>query len=348
MQPLTQVSDISRIAYGFMASKVLFGALELDVFTTLAGAPRSLQSLVDTLGIASNRLETLLNACISLGLLVRTPQGYANAPASQAHLVRGSPSCYADYLQLQTDAQVYPSFLGLGAALRGKLEHPFYSLSDDDRQSEQFSRAQHNGSLGPAVLLAKRQDFSGALRLLDVAGGSGAFSITLCKRYPGLQATVLDFPRMTRVAQQYVQEAGLSERIGLLPGNALEVDWPRNQDAILFSYLLYCVDGANMAGLMERAYQSLRPGGRLFVHDFMVDDEGSGPPLAALWLVSSMLSDPNAVLLRPVRIARLVQEASLELLESVEHIPEITRLVVVRKPTHSLPISLNSSVLVGS
>ena len=62
------------------------------------------QSLVDTLGIASNRLETLLNACISLGLLVRTPQGYANAPASQAHLVRGSPSSYADYLQLQTDA----------------------------------------------------------------------------------------------------------------------------------------------------------------------------------------------------------------------------------------------------
>jgi tRNA1(Val) A37 N6-methylase TrmN6 len=102
--------------------------------------------------------------------------------------------------------------LCLGAALRGKLEHPFYCLSDDDRQSEQFSRAQHNGSLGPAVLLAKRQDFSGAVRLLDVAGGSGAFSITLCKRYPGLQATVLDFPRMTRVAQQYVQEASLCNR----------------------------------------------------------------------------------------------------------------------------------------
>ena len=332
MNPLTQITDISRIAYGFMASKVLFGALELDVFTTLARAPRSLQSLVDELGIPSNRLETLLNACVSLGLLVRTSEGYANAPASQAHLVRGSPSCYADYLQLQTDGQIYPSFLGLGAALRGKLENPFYNLSDDDGQSHQFSQAQHNGSLGPAVLLAKRQDFSSATSLLDVAGGSGAFSITLCKRNPGLRATILDFPRMTRVAKQYVHEAGLSERVGLLSGNALEVDWPRNQDAVLFSYLLYCVDGASIARLMERAFQSLRPGGRLFVHDFMVDDEGSGPTLAALWLVSSMLSDPNAVLLRPARVASLAREAGLEPLESVEHIPEITRLVVFRKP----------------
>jgi hypothetical protein len=32
VEPLTDVRDISRIAYGFMASKALFAALNLDLF----------------------------------------------------------------------------------------------------------------------------------------------------------------------------------------------------------------------------------------------------------------------------------------------------------------------------
>ncbi len=37
MEPLTHVRDISRIAYGFMASKALFASLNLDLFSRLSG-----------------------------------------------------------------------------------------------------------------------------------------------------------------------------------------------------------------------------------------------------------------------------------------------------------------------
>ena len=67
-------------------------------------------------------------------------------------------------------------------------------------EADYFTRAQHAGSLGPAAVVAKQIDLAGAARLLDVAGGSGAFSITLCHRFPDLRATVLDFPTVTPVA----------------------------------------------------------------------------------------------------------------------------------------------------
>ena len=118
MQPLTKVTEISQIGYGFMASKVLFAALDLDLFTRLAAGPKLLARLAGESGIAENRLLTLLTACVSLGLLVKSESGYANAPASQTYLVQGAPACYADYFRYQTDQQIYPSFQDLNAALR--------------------------------------------------------------------------------------------------------------------------------------------------------------------------------------------------------------------------------------
>ena len=41
MSLLTEADEISNIAFGFMGSKALFAALELEVFSTLADAPKT-------------------------------------------------------------------------------------------------------------------------------------------------------------------------------------------------------------------------------------------------------------------------------------------------------------------
>jgi 2-hydroxy-4-(methylsulfanyl)butanoate S-methyltransferase len=54
-------------------------------------------------------------------------------------------------------------------ALRGERAD-FYRLMDDPEEALSFSRGQHAGSLGPAVVLARTVDLKGARRLLDVGG----------------------------------------------------------------------------------------------------------------------------------------------------------------------------------
>ena len=193
MEPLRDVREISRVAYGFMASKVLFAALHLDVFSRVAGGPKDADALARETGIAPRRLRALLTACVSLGLLVKDGDRYANAPASREYLVRDAPRYFGDYYRFQVDRQIYPMFERLERALRGERQ-AFYDLMASPEEAAYFSRAQHAGSLGPARVLARRVDLGGCRRLLDVGGGSGAFSITLCRRWPGLRATILDFP----------------------------------------------------------------------------------------------------------------------------------------------------------
>ncbi len=77
---------------------------------------------------------------------------------------------------------------------------------------ERFSSAQHTGSLGPARLLAKRLDLKDRLKLLDVGGGSGAYSIAFCAE-SATSATILDFPETVDTAKRYAREAGQSGRI---------------------------------------------------------------------------------------------------------------------------------------
>ena len=329
--PIDDVREISRLAYGFMGSKALFAALELDLFTLLAAGPKTAEELAGETGIARQRLVTLLTACVSVGLLSKAGDRYANAPASQTYLSRNSPRYFADYYRFQIDRQIYPAFAHLGDALRGE-RRDLYNVTQDQEEADYFIRAQHSGSLGPAVVLSRQVDLSTHRKLLDVAGGSGAFSITLCQRFPELTATILDFPAVQPRAERFIAEAGLQDRIRFLPGNAFEVDWPAGNDVVLISYLLSAVGAQAIPELLRRAFAALRPGGTLLLHDFMVDDDATGPASAALWLLFSLLCDPDAAMLTPQLVTGLVTDAGFVDAGSRETIPTITRMVMARKP----------------
>ena len=331
MPPITDVREISNLAYGFIASKVLFSALNARIFELLAHGSRPLAELERETGIAANRLETLLTACTSLGLIERGADGYRNAPASQQYLVAASPMYFGDYFRFQIDRQVYPLLENLDAALRGAAPATFYSLMANAEEADYFSRAQHAGSLGPAAVVAKHVDLAGAARLLDVAGGSGAFSITLCRRFPGLRTTVLDFPTVTPVAQRYISEAGLTDRIGVLPGDALQSAWPGGQDAVLLSYLLSAVAGEAIPRLARLAHDALRPGGQVLIHDFFVDDDHQGPRAAALWFIANLFN-PDAVSLTPGGVTSTLEASGFTNVTVRHVIPGITRLAIARKP----------------
>jgi len=330
MAPITDIREISRIGYGFMASQALFAALDVDVFGRLARGPRTLADLAGQTGLAAGRMSTLLTACVALGLLAKDGERYANAPASQAYLVRDSPTYFGDYFRFQVARQIYPTLHHLDEALRGRRVE-FYAKMGDPAEARAFSIAQHAGSLGPAHVVARLTDLRGCRRLLDVAGGSGAFSIVLCRANENLHATIVDFPNVEPVARELVHEAGLENRIDFVAGDALQVSWPADQDAVLFSYLVSAVAEPQAVELLGMAFKALRPGGRLLVHDFMVDDDGTGPAMAALWLLNAITIDPDVAVLTPGWLAGAVRHAGFSDIALEPVVPGITRLLSARR-----------------
>jgi ubiquinone/menaquinone biosynthesis C-methylase UbiE len=335
-RPITDVREISRIAYGFMGSKALFSALNIDLFSRLAESGKTMEVLVEETGVAANRLRTLLAALTSIGLVARQDNSYRNAPASERYLVRGAPAYFGEYYRFQIDRQIYPALEHLGAGIAGDTQRLAFDslagLTGDPEEADAFTRAQHAGSMGPAVMLARNFDLAGAKRLLDVGGGSGAFSIALCQRNPELRATVLDFPNVIDVSQRFVTEAKLEHRIDYIRADAVNGTWPVGQDLILMSYLLSAVAEPSIPLLLGKAWKALRPGGRLLIHDFMLDDDETGPALAALWFLQYLSGRIDGICFSAASLAEQLTGSGYESISDQVVIPEITKLVICVKP----------------
>ena len=292
-------------------------------------------------GLAVNRLRTLLLALAGLGLVVSEGTAFANAPASARYLVRGSPGDFGDYFRLQVGRQIYPALLHLDAGIAGtgRAFHTMSALLADPEEARIFTAGQHTGSLAAARALADRQGLglAGARRLLDVGGGSGAFSIALCERFPSLRAIVLDFPAVVEVARGYRDRADLAGRIDLLPGDAVRTPWPAGQHVVLMSYLLSALgDGEPVSELetvLAKAYSSLGPGGLLIVHDFMLDDDGPGPTASALWFLQYLAYQPDATSFSAADLAHRLRRAGFAPEPGTALIPGITTVVLARKPS---------------
>ena len=336
VRQIEEVSEISAITYGFMASKSLFVALEFDVFTHIAGGAGSLPDLAKATGIAENRLVTLLTALKSLGLIAERDGHFTNAPATARYLVAGAAGDFRDYVSLVNGAFGYESFRHLGAALSGQRVFPdkgFYEglIYEAGIGGESFSSAQHTGSLGPARLMAKHVDLSNRKQLLDVGGGSGAYSLAFCGANPQLAATILDFPQTIDTAKNYARKAGLAARIAHLGGNAITTDWPAGHDVVLMSYVWSAVGDEDVHILAQRAMEALPPGGLILVHDFMVDNAREGPPFAAWYLLGSIVDNPNAVCLTPSYVENILRQVGFDVERTETMLPGITMLTRATK-----------------
>lgn len=328
--------ELSMVAFGFMASKALFAGLHIDLFTKLSGGPKTIDEISAETKVPRNRVMTLVTALSSIGALGFSDGKVTNSPAAEQFLVQGAKYDFGDYLRYQIDKQMYPFLQQLNEVVDGSLDadaiDSYAHWMSDSEQALLYSESQHSGSLGPGRTLARKVDLSKAKTLLDVGGGTGAMTISLCKAYPELQATVIDFPNVAEIGWKFISEADLVNRVRYIPGNAIECEWPTEQSAILMSYLLSGVPGQRIADLIKSAWTSLEPGGVLMIHDFMVDADRRGPTLAALWQLQHMAFTPDAQSLSLGWLDQQLREVGFEIAERGELIPGMTKLIVGKKP----------------
>ena len=142
---------------------------------------------------------------------------------------------------------------------------------------------------------------------------------------------MLDFPNVIDVAERFVTEAKLGDRIDTIRADAIEGAWPRDQDVILFSYLLSAVAEASFPVLLSKAWEALCPGGRLLIHDFMLDDEETGPALAALWFLQYLWGRVDGISFSAARLGEQLKRHGYVDVSDQVVIPEITKLVICSK-----------------
>jgi predicted O-methyltransferase YrrM len=217
-------------------------------------------------------------------------------------------------------------------------EGPTYAkLFSDPEEADTYTKAQHNGSLATAKMLCKKVDFSGMKSLLDIGGGSGAFSIMICRQNPEMNARILEFPEVCNTGEKFVatEETEVGSRVKYVRGSCLDA-WPEElgeqHDAVLISYVSESVPHEAVPMMYKRAFGKLRPGGMLIVHSFMVDDTLDGPLLGALWSLQHVAVNADGLGLHPANVTELMTKAGFKDVDAAEMIGGMTKLMIGKKP----------------
>ena len=114
-------------------------------------------------------------------------------------------------------------------------------------------------------------------RWLDIAGGSGCYSIAACEKFPELTSTVLDLPNVLTVTREYVAKHGLTDRIDTVTGDFFEPGMPTGYDLVSFITPLQGYMPDRVIAALRNARDSLDSGGTILIIDYMLNEAKSGP-----------------------------------------------------------------------
>ncbi len=275
-------AKLIELATAYQRSKILFALIRFGVPTLLAGGPRSLGEIASDLGVDVLAAHRFLNACAELGLLIRVGDGFRNAPEAQRFLVRGAPDYLGDAFHRYERASVSDAWAQFDRSLRawhsGGARGP---LSTELAPTGDEIEGHHRLSLLTGNALGGALDLTGHRRLLDLGGGTGAMSIALCRRFPALEAIVLELPAITAQTRAHVRDSGL-DRIAVREGDFVAEPLPEGSDVVLLANVLSMLDREAIRALLVRVYEHLAPGGRIVLSGWMLDDDKSGPLLPTL------------------------------------------------------------------
>ena len=93
---------------------------------------------------------------------------------------------------------------------------------------------------GRARAVAQAVALNGERRMLDLGGGSGAYSIAFVKAASALHSEIVDLPEVLPITEEHIRHAGMSDRISTRAGDMLNVSLaPASYDLILLSAICH-------------------------------------------------------------------------------------------------------------
>jgi hypothetical protein len=270
---------ILQLGFGYWGSKTLLSAVELGLFTELAGSPLTAEEIQSRLALHPRGVRDFLDALVALGMLERSEGKYSNTPETDRFLDRGKPSYIGGMLEMMS-ARLFRYWSDLTTGLKtGEPQNEakrggdlFDSLYRDPQALEQFLSAMTGLSLGIAHAIARQFPWSQYASFADVGAAQGGLPVVLAQHHPHLTGIGADLPVVQPIFDKYVAAHGLQDRLRFSPLDFFQQPFP-SADVIILGHILHDWDLPTKKMLIHKAYDALPAGGSLLVFEALIDDE---------------------------------------------------------------------------
>lgn len=283
-----QADDFMATARGFMKSRIIITAAELDLFTKIDDSCDSAEKIAAKTGWNQRALERVMDCLVTFGLLKKEGRAYSLTEESGCYSSKRPSSALPMLLHMKRLWETWSGLtdvVKLGPASESKPPVP---MDMDNRRA--FIGAMHAIGKNLSEEIAASLDLSGYRRLLDIGGGSGTYTIAFLKREPRLRAVIFDLADVIPMAKERITSEGLRERAELQAGDFYSDELPKGCDLALLSAIIHQSSYRQNVELFGKIYRALDPGGTLLIRDHIMNGERTVPPQGAIFAINMLVN----------------------------------------------------------
>lgn len=324
---------LQTLSRAFIESAALFAAIDLDLFTAISQGQNTVQAFAQYAHISPLNAERLMTMAASCELIIWHDDHYENAEDVQRFLVKGGKSYAGPWLTFTR-----PGWKNWGE-LTEKLQNPeppsiigsYDSMTVDKART--YHEATSSIGFGAGRRFNKQVDLSARSRLMDIGGGSGAYSIVSAQQHPGLSAVVIDLPPVVEVTREFIQQHGVANRVSTLGGDFTVVDFPEQCDVAIMASNLPQYNREIISLVIQKAFDALLPGGEMHLIGEMLNDDHNGPLDAAIWGLLEVMSNSTGLAHSRAECVIYFEQAGFQDVQVHEFVPGILVRVCGTKPS---------------
>jgi ubiquinone/menaquinone biosynthesis C-methylase UbiE len=320
-----------QIVTGGWAAAILGSAARFGIFNALENGGGTTETVAQQAGISQRGAQALLDGLTGVGLLTHTDGRYYNTPDASAFLIKGKPSYFGGMAEMFSHE--LRDWAKLGDAV--KTGQPAASITTDVPNNEFWQKlvpAIAALSLPVAQMAAERLGIAdaGAVRWLDVGGGSGVWSAVWLQANPRGAAYQLDWPVVNTIAKDFVAGFGVAGRFHAIDGDFHEKDFgDAAYDYAIYAHIAHQETPEDNVAVFRKFRRALKPGGTLVINDFVLADDRTGPAFAMLFASQMLLGTKGGVTWRHSDYRSWLTESGFTSVEIV-HTPTPATLVFAK------------------
>jgi SAM-dependent methyltransferase len=312
MNPTT----IREFAALFQKSRILLSGFELGIFTTIDESGSTNHQIATTLQLDEHASERLLNALVSLGFLTKHVGLYFNTPESFTFLSTKSP----DYLGgLMHTNHLWNTWSNLTTVVKtGASAHSTDINERGDDWLFSFISAMHDRAKKQAPMQLTTVDLSEVKSILDIGGGSGAYSMEFIRKKFEIEATVFDLPNVVHITQHFIDQEGFSGKIKTVTGDYTTDDLPTGYDLAFLSAVIHSNSLDVNLNLIKKCYHALNLNGKILIQDWIMNNERTQPTPGAIFAVNMLVGTEAGDCFTEREVTKMLQAAGFSTIKRIE------------------------------
>jgi len=280
-----------QLISGGWAAAILGAAAKHGIFNAVEGDGGDAASVAARCGISERGAQSELDGLTGLGLLTLSNGRYRNTPESAAFLVKGNPAYFGGMAEVMTGS--LNDWATLPEAVRtGDPTAMSTAEMADNEFWHHLVPAIAAMSQPVAQVVAEKLGIAkaGAVRWLDVGGGSGIWSAVWLTANPQAQGVQLDWPVVNTIAKKFVAKFGVAANFETIDGDFHTVDFGSSQyDYAIYGHIAHQESPESNTAIFRKFRKALKPGGTLVINDFVLSDDRVGHPFAMMFASQMLL-----------------------------------------------------------